>query len=98
MYIDELVTSGNIDEIKMNLGEFDYVEEIEIGDVISIVECAEGSKIVVWENRPDEPNAVIDFGDDYFWGVWDGARITVEHGNEILSYDIDGECKFLGVI
>jgi hypothetical protein len=43
-------------------------------------------------------NAVIDFGDDYLWGEWDGARITVEYGDEILAYDIEGDCRFLGVI
>jgi|GEM_PF-7061248 len=33
MYLDELVTPGNIDEVKDNLGDFDYVDEIEVGDV-----------------------------------------------------------------
>ena len=41
---------------------------------------------------------IIDFGDDYLWGEWDGARITVEYGDEILAYDIEGDCRFLGVI
>jgi hypothetical protein len=27
-----------------------------------------------------------------------GARITVEYGDEILAYDIEGDCRFLGVI
>ena len=98
MYVDELVTAGNIDEIKENLGDFSYVEEIEVGDVISVVECGEGYRIIVWENRYVERNAVIDFGDDYLWGEWDGARIAVEHGDEILAYDIEGDCRFLGVI
>ena len=98
MYLDELVTPGNIDEIKDNLGDFDYVDEIEVGDVISVMECGGGFKIIVWENRYDEGNAVIDFGDDYLWGEWDGARITVEYGDEILAYDIEGDCRFLGVI
>ena len=74
MYIDELVTSGNIDDIKGYLGEFDFVEEIEVGDVLSVMDCEEGYRIIVWENRADESNAVIDFGDDYLWGEWDGAR------------------------
>ena len=98
MYIDELVTPDNIDEVKDNLGDFDYVDEIEVGDVISVMECGDGFKIIVWENRYDEGNAVIDFGDDYLWGEWDGARITVEYGDEILAYDIEGDCRFLGVI
>ena len=98
MYIDELVTPDNIDEVKDNLGDFGYVDEIEVGDVISVMECGDGFKIIVWENRYDEGNAVIDFGDDYLWGEWDGARITVEYGDEILAYDIEGDCRFLGVI
>ena len=98
MYEDELVTGANIEEIKHNLGDFEYVEEIEVGDVISVVECGDGYKIIVWENRYAERNAVIDFGDDYLWGAWDGARIAVEHGDEILAYDIEGDCRFLGVI
>ena len=98
MYFDELVTAGNIEKIKRSLGDFDYVEEIEVGDVISVVECGDGYRIIVWEGSYEERNAVIDFGDDYLWGEWDGARITVEHGDEILAYDIEGDCKFLGVI
>ena len=98
MYIDELVTPDNIDAVKDNLGDFGYVDEIEVGDVISVMECGDGFKIIVWENRYDEGNAVIDFGDDYLWGEWDGARITVEYGDEILTYDIEGDCRFLGVI
>jgi hypothetical protein len=98
MYIDELITPGNIDEVKDNLGDFDYVDEIEVGDVISVMECGDGFKIIVWENRYDEGNAVIDFGDDYLWGEWDGARITVAYGDEILAYDMEGDCRFLGVI
>ena len=98
MYIDELVTVKNIDEIKENLGDFDYVDEIEVGDVISVMECGEGYRIIVWENRYDESNAVIDFGDDYIWGEWDGDRITVEYGDELLAYDIEGDCRFLGAI
>lgn len=98
MYIDELVTPDNIDAVKDNLGDFGYVDEIEVGDVISVMECGDGFKIIVWENRYDEGNAVIDFGDDYLWGEWDGARITVEYGDEILAYDIEGDCRFLGVI
>ena len=51
---------------------------------------------------PDNIDAVKDnlgdFGDDYLWGEWDGARITVEYGDEILAYDIEGDCRFLGVI
>jgi len=35
-----------------------------VGDVISVMECGDGFKIIVWENRYDEGNAVIDFGDD----------------------------------
>jgi hypothetical protein len=98
MYIDELVTAGNIEKIKEYLGEFDYVDEIEVGDVISVVECGEGYRIIVWENRDAERNAIIDFGDDYLWGEWDGARIAVEYGDEILAYDIEGDCKFIGVV
>jgi hypothetical protein len=100
MYTDELITPGNIDEVKDNLGDFDYVDEIEVGDVISVLECGDGFKIIVWENRydDDEGNAVIDFGDDYLWGEWDGVRITVEYGDEILSYDMEGDCRFLGAI
>ena len=78
MYMDELVTAGNIDDIEEYLGEFDYVEEIEVGDILSVMDCEEGYRIIVWENRGDESNAVIDFGDDYLWGEWGGARITVE--------------------
>ncbi len=98
MYIDELVTANNIDSVKEKLGDFNYVDEIEIGDVISVIECGDGYRIIVWENRYDERNAVIDFGDDYLWGEWDGARITVEYGDELLAYDIEGDCRFLGVI
>ena len=98
MYIDELVTASNIEKIKENLSDFDYAEEIEVGDVISVVECGEGYRIIFWENRFAERNAVIDFGDDYLWGEWDGARITVEYGDEILAYDIEGDCRFLGVV
>ena len=98
MYIDELVTAGNIEEIKESLGSCDYVAEIEVGDVISVVECGGGYRIIFWENRYDHRNAIIDFGDDYLWGEWDGARITVEYGDEILAYDIEGECRFLGVV
>ena len=98
MYIDEVVTANNIDEVKENLGDFDYVAEIEVGDVISVMECGDGYRIIVWDNRYDRSNAVIDFGDDYLWGDWDGARITIEYGDELLAYDIDGECRFLVVI
>ena len=98
MYFDELVTAANIDEIKENIGPLDYVEEIEVGDIISVVECEEGYRIVVWGNHSDEVNAVIDFGDDYLWGEWDGARITVEYGDEILTYDTEGNCKFVGIV
>jgi hypothetical protein len=98
MYIDELVTAGNIEEIKGNLGDSAYVEEIELGDVISVVECGDGYRIIVWENRDGESNAVLDFGDDYLWGEWDGVRITVAYGDEILAYDIEGDCRFLGVV
>ena len=98
MYIDEVITANNIDEVKKNLGDFDYVAKIEVGDVISVMECGDGYRIIVWDNRYDESNAVIDFGDDYLWGEWDGVRITVEYGDELLAYDIDGECRFLGVI
>ena len=98
MYIDEVVTANNIDELKESIGDSDYVAEIEVGDVISVMECGDGYRIIVWDNRYDERNAVIDFGDDYLWGEWDGARITVEYGDELLTYDIDGECRFLGVI
>ena len=97
MYIDELVTAKNIDEVKGSLGDFDYVDEIEIGDVISVMECGHGYRIIVWENRSEERNAVIDFGDDHLWGEWDGARITVEYRDELLAYDIEGDCRFLGV-
>jgi hypothetical protein len=86
MYIDELVTPDNIDAVKDNLGDFGYVDEIEVGDVISVMECGDGFKIIVWENRYDEGKE------------WDGARITVEYGDEILAYDIEGDCRFLGVI
>ncbi|UCG13665.1 MAG: hypothetical protein JSU72_04095 [Deltaproteobacteria bacterium] len=96
MYIEELVTANNIDEVKENLGHFDYVEEIEIGDIISVIECEEGYRIVFWDNRVEESNAVIDFGDDYLWGKWDGARMTVEYGDEILAYDTEGNCRFVG--
>ncbi|MGD8371983.1 MAG: hypothetical protein PVF76_12535 [Syntrophobacterales bacterium] len=98
MYIDEHVTPDNIEDLKESLGDFDYVEEIEVGDVISVLECGESYRIIIWENRYEERNAVIDFGDDYIWGKWDGVRITVEYGDEILAYDIDGDCKFLGVM
>jgi hypothetical protein len=98
MYIDELVTAGNIDEVKEKLGNFGYVEEIEIGDVISVIACGDTYKIVVWENRSDDLNAVIDFGDDYMWGAWDGASIAVEYGDEILAYDTEGDCRFLDVV
>jgi hypothetical protein len=98
MYSDELVTPGNIDEVKDNLGDFDYVDDIEVGDVMSVMECGDGFKIIVWENRYDGGNAVIDFGDDYLWGEWDGARIKVEYGDEILAYDIEGDCRFVGVV
>ena len=60
------------------------------------MECGNGYRIVVWENHYDERNEVIDFGDDYLWGKWDGARITVEYGNELLAYDVEGDCRFLG--
>ena len=98
MYMDELVTAVNIDDMKEYLGEFDYVEEIEVGDVLTVLDCEEGYRIIVWENRADEYNAIIDFGDDYLWGEWDGARITVEYGDEILGYDIEGNCRLMGRI
>jgi hypothetical protein len=47
MYSDELITPGNIDEVRDNLGDFDYVDEIEMGDVISVIECGDGFKIIV---------------------------------------------------
>ena len=94
---EELVTRDNMEEIRESLGEFDYTEEIEVGDVLTVLGCENGYKIIVWENRTDEDNAVIDFGDDYFWGQWDGARITVEEGNEIVTYDTEGNCRLLGV-
>ena len=47
MYIDELVTAKNIDQVKENLGDFDYVDEIEIGDVISVTECGDRYRIIV---------------------------------------------------
>jgi dihydrodipicolinate synthase/N-acetylneuraminate lyase len=47
MYIDELVTPDNIDAVKDNLGDFGYVDEIEVGDVISVMECGDGFKIIV---------------------------------------------------
>jgi hypothetical protein len=98
MYIDELITPDNIDEVKENLGDFDFVDEIEVGDVISLVECQAGYRIIVWENSDDERNALIDFGDDYLWGEWDGVRITVDYGNEVLTYDVEGDCRLLGVL
>ena len=98
MYMDEPVTANNIDEMKENLGDFAYVEEIEVGDVISVVECGEGYRIIIWDNRSDERNAVIDFGDDYLWGEWDGATMTIEYGSEILAYDIEGDCRFLDTL
>ena len=75
-----------------------YVEEIEVSDVISVLVCVGGYRIIVWENRDGESNAVLDFGDDYLLGEWDGARITVAYGDEILTYDIEGDCRFLGVV
>ena len=33
MYTDELITSRNIDEVKENLGDFDFVDEIEVYDL-----------------------------------------------------------------
>ena len=98
MYIDELVTAKNMDKIKKNLGDFDYVDEIEVADVISLMECGSGYRIIVWGNRYDQCNAVIDFGDDNLWGEWDGERIKVEYGDELLAYDIEGDCRFLGAM
>ena len=98
MYIDELVTAKNMDKIKKNLGDFDYVDEIEVADVISLMECGSGYRIIVWGNRYDQCNAVIDLGDDNLWGEWDGERITVEYGDELLAYDIEGDCRFLGAM
>jgi hypothetical protein len=98
MYTDELITSGNMDEVKENLGDFDFVDEIEVGDVISVVECQPGYRIILWENKADERKAVIDFGEDYSWGEWDGVRVTVQYGNELPTYDAEGDCRFLGVI
>jgi len=31
-------------------------------------------------------------------GEWDGARIKVEYGDEILAYDTEGDCRFVGVV
>jgi len=55
------------------LGDSAYVEEIEVGDAISVLVYGDGYRIIVWENRDGESNAVLDFGEDYLWGEWDGA-------------------------